>query len=46
MFGTSVALSADGNTALIGGWNDNSAYAATRITAAWRGVGVHALGLG
>jgi hypothetical protein len=24
MFGTNVALSADGNTALIGGWNDNS----------------------
>ena len=27
MFGTSVALSADGNTALIGGWNDDSVLA-------------------
>jgi Putative Ig domain/FG-GAP repeat len=30
VFGSSLALSADGNTALIGGWNDNSA-----IGAAW-----------
>ena len=37
-FGYSVALSADGNTALIGG------YAATTATVG-RGVGVHALGL-
>ena len=27
MFGTMVALSADGNTALIGAWNDNSVHA-------------------
>ena len=35
-FGQSVALSADGNTALIGGDGDNSERG--------RGVGVHALG--
>ena len=36
-FGTSVALSSDGNTALIGGAHDNAERR--------RGVGVHALGL-
>ena len=30
MFGTNVTLSADGNTALIGGWNDNSVLSGDR----------------
>jgi hypothetical protein len=30
MFGTNVTLSADGNTALIGGWNDDSVFAGNR----------------
>ena len=30
MFGTNVALSADGNTALIGGWNDDSVASGNR----------------
>ncbi len=30
MFGTNVALSADGNTALIGGWNDDSVASGDR----------------
>jgi hypothetical protein len=30
MFGTNVALSADGNTALIGGWNDDSEFGGNR----------------
>jgi hypothetical protein len=38
-FGWSVALSSDGNTALIGGWNDNSvlgaAWVFTRLGATW-----------
>jgi hypothetical protein len=30
MFGTNVTLSADGNTALIGGWNDDSEFGGNR----------------
>jgi hypothetical protein len=30
MFGTNVTLSADGNTALIGGWNDDNVFAGNR----------------
>ena len=30
MFGTNVTLSADGNTALIGGWNDDSVASGNR----------------
>jgi len=30
MFGTNVTLSADGNTALIGGWNDDSEFSGNR----------------
>jgi hypothetical protein len=30
MFGTNVALSADGNTAMIGGWNDNSLFSGSQ----------------
>jgi FG-GAP repeat len=34
-FGTSVALSADGNTALIGGWQANAAWVFTRSGTTW-----------
>jgi hypothetical protein len=49
-FGHSVALSADGNTALIGGWNDNSgagaAWVLTRIGATWSQQGPKLTGAG
>ena len=46
MFGTNVALSADGNTALIGGWNDDGVgLRQPRLQRQGRGLGLHSLGL-
>ena len=49
-FGTSVALSADGDTALIGGWNDNSskgaAWVFTRTGEVWTQQGEKLIGGG
>jgi hypothetical protein len=49
-FGRSVALSADGNTALIGGWSDNgnagAAWAFTRSGATWSQQGEKLTGTG
>jgi hypothetical protein len=48
--GTSVALSADGNTAIVGGQNDNSAigaaWAYTRSNGAWGQQGSKLVGTG
>jgi FG-GAP repeat len=49
-FGSSVTLSADGNTALIGGWGDNSsqgaAWAFTRSSSTWTQQGAKLTGAG
>jgi hypothetical protein len=49
-FGSSVTLSADGNTALIGGWSDNSsqgaAWAFTRSASTWTQQGPKLTGTG
>ena len=34
-FGTSVALSSDGNTALVGAWGKGAAYVFTRVSGSW-----------
>src|SRR5215471_2681378 len=48
--GTSVALSADGNTAVVGGWNDNgsagAAWVFTRSGGVWNQQGAKLVGSG
>ncbi len=49
-FGTSVAISADGNTAIVGGWGDNSGIGAawmfTRSGGVWSQQGGKLVGMG